>query len=233
MPARMDLSFRSPWLSAIAIATLCSLGCTPSGAGSDSTTDGGSSGGADDGSTGAASADSTTGVADSGGSSGGGEPDGEMLYTQLCATCHGADAAGTALGYELRHPEREYARWVVRNGRAGNELAPSVMTPFAEANLSDAQLDAIFDYLDATYPKPADGATLFAEYCRNCHGADALGGETMVNIKVEGAGEYFEKVREGNGGTDYGGRTSYMPAYDASELSDADIQAIVDYVATL
>lgn len=157
---------------------------------------------------------------------------GQELFTGLCAPCHGADGEGTTLGYELRHPDREHARWVIRNGRPGAEFENSEMIPFAEAVLSDADLDAIFDYLDS-FPQPESGEELYLDYCRNCHGADAAGGTVDKSIRGRSYHDALEKVREGEGGKNYGARNQYMSAFDSSELSNAEVGAIADYLATL
>lgn len=161
----------------------------------------------------------------------GAEATGEQLYMQLCASCHGPSGEGSTLGYELRHPRREYSRWVVRNGRTGAELAPTVMAPFGEDLLSDAELDRIFDYLDA-FPAETTGEGLYLDHCRACHGVDAAGGESQKDIRFE-LHEALEKVRQGEGGTDYGARTGYMPSWSTAELSDDDVAAIVTYVEGL
>lgn len=181
-------------------------------------------------------ADSSGGVGDgsddaSDGSGDTGEAGGEALYAQLCVSCHGPTAEGTALGYELRHPSRAYAEWVIRNGRTGTELAPSVMGAYAPSLVSDADLESMFDYLDS-FPQPTDGEGLYADYCANCHGADALGGEVGKNIRRE-IGEALNIVRSGNGGTDYGDRGGYMPSWNAEALSDAEVASIVTYVEGL
>lgn len=161
-----------------------------------------------------------------------GEPiDGEQLFLGTCAPCHGTQGEGTVLGYALQHPERPYATWVVRNGRMGTELAPSIMSPYSEAVFSDAELESIFDYLDS-FPKPTDGEGLYLDYCRNCHGVDAAGGEVEKDIRFE-VGEALEKVRQGEGGTNYGARLNYMPSWTSEELSDDDVAAIVAYVQSL
>ena len=208
-----------------------SLGCVSDQPGSDTTAES-SSGGADstsDPTTSTSSAPADTSGGDT--TDTGAEATGEQLYTQLCASCHGPTGEGSILGYEVRHPRREYARWVVRNGRAGAELAPSVMAPFGEDLLSEAELDRIFDYLDA-FPAETTGEGLYLDHCRACHGVDAAGGESQKDIRFE-LHEALEKVRQGEGGTDYGARTGYMPSWSADELSDDDVAAIVTYVEGL
>jgi mono/diheme cytochrome c family protein len=208
-----------------------SLGCVSDQPGSDTTAES-SSGGAD--STPDPTTSTSTDPADTSGgdtTDTGAEATGEQLYMQLCASCHGPEGEGSVLAYEVRHPRREYARWVVRNGRTGAELAPSVMAPFGEDLLSDAELDRIFDYLDA-FPAETTGEGLYLDHCRACHGVDAAGGESQKDIRFE-LNEALEKVRQGEGGTDYGARTGYMPSWSTAELSDDDVAAIVTYVEGL
>lgn len=180
---------------------------------------------------------SSTGVDSSGGgeSSTGDAPaiSGEEFFLSVCASCHGNDGEGTALGYEVQHPVRDYSTWVVRNGRPpGNaELPGSVMVAYAPGTLEDATLEEIWDYLD-TFAQPTTGEALYMDYCGNCHGADAAGGITGVDIRVELA-EIFEKVREGENVGNYAARGSSMPRFSESRISDAEIQLIADYVAGL
>jgi mono/diheme cytochrome c family protein len=171
-----------------------------------------------------------TGGASGGGSPNGGDPAGNAFAQ--CAVCHGPTGEGTALGYEIRHPVRPYAAWVVRHGRTGGEFPGSAMLAYGATVVSDGQLSSIFDYLDA-FPQPTDGQGLYLDYCRNCHGTDARGGVTGVDISDKEYNDALEKVRVGEGGTDYGSRDMYMPAFPASRLSDADVRAIADYIGTL
>ena len=80
------------------------------------------------------------------------------------------------------------------------------------------------------------GSALYVRFCGNCHGADARGGRVgkdLLHELHEGAEEFVEKVREGEGGVDYGARTEYMPSWPSNEISDADIEAIVVYLSGL
>jgi mono/diheme cytochrome c family protein len=180
----------------------------------------------------ATSADSGTG-ADT--TTGAPEVSGEEFFLSVCASCHGNEGEGTALGYELQHPVRDYSAWVVRHGRPADnpELPGSVMVAYSIDTLSDATLEEIWDYLDA-FPQPTTGEALYFDYCRNCHGEDALGGVTGVNVREPGAlAELSEKVRQGENVGNYGARTESMPAFDDSRLSDAEVQLIADHIASL
>lgn len=169
---------------------------------------------------------------ESGNESGTLPPTGEQLYATLCASCHGPAAEGTSLAYELRHPSHEYARWVIRNGRSGGEFPDSKMAAYPEALFDDAAIDAILDWLD-TFEQPTTGEALYLDYCGNCHGADASGGVVEKPIEYQGVHDMLEKVREGEGGTNYGARMQYMPGVSTDRLDDAEVTAIADYVAGL
>ena len=173
--------------------------------------------------------DSSAGDSSDGSSSGGEEMSGEELFLGYCAGCHGTDALGTALGYELRHPDRGYAEWVVRNGRAPGELAPSFMGVYPVETISDDELQRIFDHLDA-FPQPTTGEGLYLDYCRNCHGPTGTGGVVPENILEEGAAEALEKVREGEGGSNYGSRLGFMPRFADDRLTNAEVQSILDWL---
>jgi mono/diheme cytochrome c family protein len=178
------------------------------------------------------SGDSSAGDSSDGSTSGGPEQTGEELFLGYCAACHGADALGTTLGYELRHPDRGYAEWVVRNGRAPGELAPSFMAAYPPETIDDDELQRIFDHLDA-FPQPMTGEGLYLDYCRNCHGPDGTGGVVPENLLEESPAEALEKVREGEGGSDYGSRLGFMPAFADERLTNAEVQSIMDWLGAL
>lgn len=170
------------------------------------------------------------------GGSGGGAATPEAFYTTTCASCHGTRGEGKAmLGPEIQHPVREYATWVVRNGRTGHPDFPnSVMTPFNETALPKATLDGIFDWLSApALPKPTTGEALFKDFCANCHAADGSGGTAAHGITNAPKSEISELVRNGHGGTQYSKRTGYMPKWSTTELTDAELDLIYNHLQTL
>jgi len=161
-----------------------------------------------------------------------GDADGAMLYASFCSPCHGVEGEGTELGYEVRHPFREFSVWVTRNGRPGDEFENSSMSLYSDTTLDDAQLEAIWDHLES-FPQPTTGETLYLDYCRNCHGDDARGGVVGKDISDKDFADSRERVREGAGLGAPGERMDYMPAYDLERLSDDELQQITEYIATL
>ena len=221
--------------------TACDDPVDPGGIGGDAGTDAGDDVGDGDGD-GDDDADSGSGGAD--GDDDGDDDDdddddddnaqtGMEVYLSLCAPCHGTEAEGTDLGYELRHPDRDYSTWVVRNGRPGDEFPESAMAAFPPESVSDAQLEEIYDWLDS-FPQPEGGEALYLDYCGDCHGADPWeGGVVGKKIGEKGLHDALERVRDGAGGSDYGARIFYMGPIDEETLSDDEVLQITEWFDTL
>ena len=157
---------------------------------------------------------------------------GEEYYNRLCASCHGLEGEGTVRGTEIRNPVTGFARYVIRNGRTGHPDYERDMPRYDSDSLSDTQLDEMITWLRSA-PKPYDGASLYKRFCGNCHGADARGTLVDKSILNDDLDDFLDVVRDGEGGNNYGRRTSYMPSWSASELSDEEIEKMYIYVRTL
>jgi mono/diheme cytochrome c family protein len=205
-------------------------GTSPGTAGSTSvagTTSGGMPGGA--------SGAGTGGAMSQGGAAGAGgvsvvPTDGKGLYEANCKMCHLDQGAGSPLGPEIVHPVRDYANWVVRNGRPLIAPWTKAMEKFGSDKLSDAQLTLIWDYLDQP-PQPTTGAALFGDYCANCHGADGKGGPTTRPLANEGK-NVLKLVREGHNVGQYAMRHDSMPKLDTKRITDAELNLILAHVNT-
>jgi mono/diheme cytochrome c family protein len=154
------------------------------------------------------------------------------VFAAVCATCHGAAAEGTDRGYELRHPSRAYATFVLRHGRPGVEFVTSEMDAYPAELLGDAQLSEMWDWLDS-FPQPTTGEGLYQDYCANCHGEDALGGVVDQGLDGETLTNIVDKVRAGNGDRAYAARGDYMPSWTAEQLNDAELELVADYLGGL
>lgn len=174
----------------------------------------------------------------SGGTAAGGGGSGGMAGSAdpflVCMGCHGPEGQGIPmLGPEIQHPVRDFATWVVRNGRTGHPDFPtSEMEAFSTTELSDADLNAILDRLSAM-PKPTTGEGMFLDYCGNCHGATGVGGPAGHNARGESYSKALQMVRGGHSPGQFSMRTGYMPLWSTGDLSDADVQAIVSYLDSL
>jgi mono/diheme cytochrome c family protein len=158
-----------------------------------------------------------------------------------CATCHGSFGEGApTYGPEIQHPTRDLFVFMVRNGEAMQLTAyRNPMLGFDSATLSDADVDAMFDWLSGM-PKPTTGAELYADYCGYCHGADGKGGGQGVSYASayhsapfrRTEAEFIAYTRAGHLVNDAGDavpvsdRHAYMPAFPPEMLTDAEIQLI-------
>jgi mono/diheme cytochrome c family protein len=153
------------------------------------------------------------------------------VYQGQCAICHGPQGLGTEKGPDLQHPVRDFATWVVRNGRT-HPMFMEPMPKWTPTQISAAQLNEILDFL-AAFPRPATGMGLFKDFCANCHGADAKGGVTMRNITlatVRTAAMFLMNVRNGHHAGEFSNRREYMPKWTTAQLSDAEVRLIFGYV---
>ena len=128
------------------------------------------------------------------------------------------------------HPVRDYSTWVVRNGRAQTTF-PKPMEKWSADQLSDAQLMLIYDYLDQP-PQPTTGKALYLDYCANCHGADGKGGPTSRSLLNE-VDKVVSQTRSGKNVGKFAMRRDYMPAFPATDITDAELMLIRDYVDSL
>jgi len=128
-----------------------------------------------------------------------GAPDGDQLYRDNCAACHGDKGDGgvgvpLALPAFLESVDDNFLQRTIRMGRPGR-----VMPAFTK--LSDAQINALVGHIRSWSGKPAPvfsdksvkgdpqkGKTLFASYCAGCHGANGEGGT--------GTGVTFSRKRD-------------------------------------
>jgi mono/diheme cytochrome c family protein len=186
---------------------------------------------------GASSGGSSTGGSSVGGASTGGSGGATgATFASLCATCHGQKGEGVAMkGPEIQHPVRDFATWVVRNGRQGNPSFPGqTMAAFPASALPDATLTSFFDALSTpTLPKPTTGAALYTDYCANCHSATGTGGTAGHNAKGQPLSKALSMVRGGHSLTQFSVRNGYMPKWSTSELTDAEVGLIVTHLDSL
>lgn len=180
---------------------------------------------------------------------------GRIVYLGACSQCHGADADGKGWLGQLSYPPASalndadtQARsdaelyWIIANG-----LSFTGMPGFRD-HLSDEQIWAVVTYLRSlsvhsaaslpAIPTPtaqelaaADpagsgasrGAALYlALGCVNCHGA---GGNAPGRLELRATDQ--RAVRAIREGTEEG-----MPAYSTDVLSEADLHALLEYIAT-
>jgi len=81
----------------------------------------------------------------------------------------------------------------------------------------------------ATTPAAPDAAALFSERCAMCHGADATGG---IGPNLTAAEYIYGKTPEEVKTSIADGRPKGMPSF-ASQLSQEELQSLVDYLISL
>lgn len=150
-----------------------------------------------------------------------------------CASCHGPNGEGVAsIGPEIRFTPKAYAVQVVRNGRKTPANVASAMIAFPTTTVSDADLDAINTWQNS-FTKPTTGQGLYLAMCGNCHGPmTPTGGSAPISIQGKSKVDVAMYVRNGNG-TDLAMRTSYMPAFDTTLLTDAELASIETFLGSM
>jgi mono/diheme cytochrome c family protein len=147
---------------------------------------------------------------------------GQDPWTQAgCGGCHGANGAG-GRAPSLTSKEYSYDQFqrVVRQG-AGR------MPAYSTSRISDADLQRLYDWLQAQVQVPATTDELGQDPwlqagCGACHGTNAEGGSAPRLTGKEYAYDEFRRVvRQGAEG---------MPAYSTSQIRDADLQRMYDWL---
>lgn len=159
------------------------------------------------------------------------EPVVPALYKAHCASCHGVEGRGkSGQAPEIQHPVNDYALWIIRTGRKHPTYLTG-MPAFDEHLAPDSQVVDVLTYLHRV-AQPTTGKGLFLDYCANCHGADARGGTTGRSL-IGLSGAFEESVRQGRNLNQMGSRSNYMPRWKTSEVSEAEVSAMADYVGLL
>ena len=185
------------------------------------------------------------------------EPSVAQLYLQYCSVCHGEQGdAKTHANQGLMPPPLDFTAngvqsWlsrermidVVTNGKPGTAMVGW------KTQLSESQINMLVDYIRASFmtltpeverrpmatENPA-GRKIYAETCSVCHGEDgagALWGKTSlnpqpVNFTDPGATKYL--TRDRMIASVKNGRTGTAMTAFATQLSDSQIAAVVDYI---
>jgi ubiquinol-cytochrome c reductase cytochrome c subunit len=166
---------------------------------------------------------------------------GQALYNSSCAACHGPQGAGTADGPSLTNAGAAAVDFMVRTGRMPLS-APGAPVIAGRPAFSDADIKALVAYVAAFGSGPpipdvqvrgptdlAAGRAAYTATCAACHGAagsgDAIGGGVVAPPLLDTAPtQVGEAIRVGPDG---------MPAFDRSQVSDAQMAAIAAYLVFL
>ena len=138
---------------------------------------------------------------------------GAELFAGNCASCHGADAAGTGEGPAIRCSRS--IRHAVRNGVVGAH--PGRMP--ALTRLTDAEIERIQSHLTGLCPSgTATNAELFAANCAACHGTSGEGNGTRPDVRCTVSSRLHDALLYGRG-FPVSLMPSYLPALSAGEVT--------------
>ena len=166
--------------------------------------------------------------------------EGEALYLQSCAACHGEAGVGSADGPSLNGVGAASADFMLRTGRMPLS-APDAPVVAREPVFDDQQIRALVDYIaglgggpaipdvQVTGADPAVGRDLFITSCAACHGPGAGGdsvGGGFVAPPLFGAEPVIvgEAIRTGPGA---------MPVFGEGQISDDGLDDIAAYLTYL
>ena len=150
------------------------------------------------------------------------------LYQEQCAVCHGKQGEGTVRGYPVLNLPKAYATDIIRKGRSGSEEFSIAMPAYSRELISDYQLAEIFEGLGQIRPLES-GKDFYESLCANCHGLKGEGG--MSRRPIQNKLKRFEPlIRFGAGDANYLSRYQYMPRWNKIQVSDEQIQMMMDYI---
>ncbi len=162
---------------------------------------------------------------------------GARLFANNCSVCHGADAGGNYGFPDLTDNDWLYGgtpekiRETLLHGRAGN------MPPWGPV-LGEKKISLITDYVlqlsgqEHDADAAAEGASLFAQNCATCHGADGKGMQTVGAPNLTDDIWLYEGSREGIMQSLRNGRANEMPA-QKDLLREDKIHVLTAYVYSL
>jgi len=159
-------------------------------------------------------------------------PEGQSIFLQHCAKCHGDKGEGISAQLSIAGPSLK-AVHDPATVMTAMEVGPSHMPSFAWI-LSIEQMHAVADYVTqqiGVMKLPAgnlgEGGVLFRQYCATCHrtavrgGALAFAGGNAPALTDKSAAIIAGTIRWGPGA---------MPAFPSSVLTDKQVASIVEYV---
>lgn len=158
--------------------------------------------------------------------------EGERVFVQRCATCHGMKGQGVSSVIAIGGPDIQAVhdpQDVIRTVKSGKGIMPS----FSRV-LSKQEIGSVAAYVTqqlATIPlvpgNISNGGELFRDNCASCHrtavrgGALAFTGVNAPSLVGKDAAIVAGAIRSGPGP---------MPKFSASEISNQQLASIVSYV---
>jgi cytochrome c553 len=170
--------------------------------------------------------------------------------TELCQGCHGDDGASSSMG--VPHLAGQYAEYLMkqlRNFKSGERKHP-VMNPMAEglAEVDQSDISAYFANNNAMQGNGAGASEIAKDLftrgdtgrnilpCKSCHGEKGKGQVSAIDIYPMIGGQRKFYLREQLLNWRSGARTNSpggVMNIIAKSLSDAEIDALSDYISGL
>lgn len=162
---------------------------------------------------------------------------GERLFSNYCATCHGADARGVPGFPNLRDSEWLYGNspekihQSIAQGRQG-------FMPAWEELLSEEQISGVVEYVRHISGQEADanmleaGRQVYPESCAVCHGAEGKGNPAMGAPDLTNDIWLYGGSKEQLVKTIRDGRMGKMPPHKEF-LGEAKIHLLVTYILSI
>lgn len=182
----------------------------------------------------------------------------ETLFSSQCASCHGADAQGTALAPTLAGQQLDYLARQLKHfksglrGRHAKDAFGAQMVAVSSA-LDDANITALSTYLSqlpqvgassalaASKAVPASnqrrGYTYYHSTCGGCHGGKAEGNALLNAPRLAGLSpDYLQRQIQhfatGIRGTDKQDRYGRQMAMMSKSLDQETLADVIAFIAT-
>jgi ubiquinol-cytochrome c reductase cytochrome c subunit len=166
------------------------------------------------------------------------EPNGQQLYDQNCASCHGVAGDGTQRGPSLVGVGPAAVDFYLSTGRMPPTGAP--ISDHRAPAFTPEEIAAIVGYaasfagdtpaIPEVRPENSQrGLRLYLTYCAGCHSATGVGGaltggQAASALDRATPTQIGEAIRVGPGA---------MPAFTTDVLTDVDVNAIAAYIGIL
>jgi ubiquinol-cytochrome c reductase cytochrome c subunit len=178
-------------------------------------------------------------------------PDVQRIWLRDCATCHGAEGGGTAMGPSLLHvgaaaidfqlstgrmpaPYSNASKFVPSSPGSAQERRPPAYPKAVIRDLVTYVTELTGDEgtpiprIDRAAGNLAQGGSLYQAQCAACHAWSGNGGALLrreaPSVHPASALETAEAIRTGPGN---------MPAFGRAALTDTQLQSLVRYVRYL
>lgn len=158
----------------------------------------------------------------------------------FCANCHGANGNSTApeipnlAGQNAAYLEEQMRRFI--DGRRKDPFMAGLIKAMSPTERADAVAYLSAQPMQPSAPRAAaaqiaEGQAYYAKVCFRCHGDQARGDAAVPRLAGQQPGYVVKSLKRYRDGT--GERLEPVMAANTKMMSDAQIQAVAAYVASL